>query len=106
MISILLFLHSLKLGPQGGKLIVKVLVAAVNMVKAIDFRATFGDEAGKDKGGGSAEVTGHDWRTLHFHATTNACGGILKIEVGTHALHFGNVHEALRENGLGDGADI
>jgi hypothetical protein len=42
---------ALELGTEGGEFVVEVLVAAVDVVEAVDLCFAFGDEACEDEGG-------------------------------------------------------
>lgn len=83
-----------------------MLIAAVDVIEAVDLGFAFGDEASEDEGGGGAEIGGHDGSAFHGGTATDAGGGTLKVDIGSHAFHFGAVHEALGEDGLGDGAGV
>jgi hypothetical protein len=51
-------LHTFDVGPELGQFFIDVLVAAVDVVDAIDFGRPFGAQSGEDEGGGGAQIAG------------------------------------------------
>ena len=101
----LLRLHPLDPRAEGVEFLVDELVAAVDVIDAVDLGDAFGVQAGEDEGGGGAQVAGHDGRAAHALDAFDDGGAAVERDVGAHALELGDVHEALREDGVGDDAD-
>ena len=91
--------------PRAGELGLDGLVAAVEVVDAVDQGLALGHQARQHQAGGGAQVGGHD--RGGGQALDPAADGevALEADVGAHALEFLDVHEAVLEDGLGDRAD-
>ena len=97
--------HSLDVGTEHEKLLVDVLVATVDVVKPTDFGGTLGGKRSKNERGGGAEVRGHDRGGRELSDAADDGGAIVHLDVGSHALELGAMHETLRENCVLDHAD-
>src|SRR5205085_1971497 len=95
-----LCLYALDVGAEAVELFVDQLVAAIDVVDAVDLGDAFAVEAGEDEGGAGAQVGGHDGSAAHALDALDDGGGAVEGDVGAHALHLGDVHVALRENGF------
>lgn len=93
------------LGTEAGEFFVDVFVASVDVVEAVDFGFAFCAEACEDEGGAGAEVAGHDWGTGEVGDALDDGSGAFEGDLGSHAVEFRDVHEALGEDGFGDDAD-
>ena len=90
---------------EAGEFFVDVFVASVDVVEAVDFGFALCAEACEDEGGAGAEVAGHDWGTGEVGDAFDDGGGSFEGDLGSHAVEFRDVHEALWEDGFGDDAD-
>ena len=59
-------------------------------------------EAGQDQGDRGAQVCGHDRGAGEGWHAADYGGGAVDVDAGAHAVEFGDVHEAVLEDGLGD----
>ncbi len=75
------------------------------MVNTVDERLSIGGESGQHKPCRGSQIGRHDRRSgepLDARADRRIA---LELNIGTHALQFEDVLEAVLENRLGDGAD-
>ena len=98
-------LHSLDIGTEHEKFLVDVLVATVDVIEAADLSGTLGGERSKNESGGGAEVRGHDRGRRELGDAADDGRAVVHLDIGSHALELGAMHETLRENGVLDDAD-
>jgi hypothetical protein len=79
-----------------------VLVAAIDVVDAVEDGFAVGDEGGEDERGGGAEVGAHDGGGLEFGLAADGGGAALDGDAGAHAVELLDVHEAIFEDVFGD----
>ena len=91
--------------PSSLELFVEMLVAAVDVVDAVDFGDAFGLQAGEHERRRGAQVAGHHGRAAQSLDALDDGGGAFDLDFRAHALQFRDVHVALRENVFGDDAD-
>ena len=90
------------LGAERAELLLERLVAAIEVVDAVDHRLALGHQAGDDQAGRGAQVGRHDGRALQPLDAAHDGGIALDRDVGAEALQLERVHEAILEDGLGD----
>ena len=100
----LAFLHALDLSAEGIEFFVDGFVAAVDVIDAVDFRGSVGNEASKNEGSTCAKVARHDGCAAESLDAVDLDGSAFEGDVRSHAFQFGNMHEALWENGFCDRA--
>ena len=76
------------------------------MVDAVKDGFAVGDQCGQDQRGGGAEVRAHDGGADERRFAADGGGAAVDLDVRAHADQFLNVHEAVLEDVLGDGADV
>src|SRR5690242_13520957 len=87
---------------ERAELLLQRLVAAVEVVDAIDDGLPLGREPGDDQSGRRTQVGRHDVRTLQARYAAHDRRVALDGDVGAQALQLERVHEAILENSLGD----
>src|SRR3954469_25223990 len=97
-------LHPLYMRAEAVELLVDQLIAAVDVVDSVDLRGPLGLQAREDERGGSAEVARHDRRAAHARDAFDDRRRAFELDLRAHPLELGDVHEALRKDGLGNGA--
>ncbi len=97
-----LIFKAFDVGAAAGELVLEGFVAAVEVVDAVDDGLAAGGEAGDDEGDGGAEVGGHDRGAGEGVDAADDGGGAVDVDAGAHAVEFGDVHEAVFEDGFGD----
>ena len=98
------FLDAFDVGTESVEFFVDGFVATVDVVYAVDFGGSLGDEAGEDEGGAGAEVTSHDGSGAELVDAVDFHGSAFEGDIGSHAFQLRDVHEALWENGFRNGA--
>jgi hypothetical protein len=81
------------------------LIAAVDVIDALDLGAPSGHQAGQHQARRGAQVRRHHRRGGQLVHALDDRGVALEPDLGAHAAHFQHVHEAVFENRLDDGAD-
>src|SRR5215470_5726027 len=94
--------HPADLRSQRSELAFDALVAAIEMVDAVDCRLALGHEAGDHQPRGRAEVGRHHIGALERMDALDDGRAALDLDVGAEALQLLHVHHAILEDGLGD----
>ena len=92
------------LGAQRTEFFLDVLVAAIEMVDAVDDGVALGDQARQDQRSRGAQVGRHHRRAAELFDATDDGGVAIDLDVGAQAQQFVDVHEAVLEDRLADHA--
>src|SRR5512142_2742989 len=95
------FADALHLSADRAQLFFNALVAAVDVVDAIDDGFAVGDEGGEDERGGGAEIAGEDGGAAKGCFAADDGATSFDFNVRAHANEFEDVHEAVLENIFG-----
>src|ERR1035441_6065736 len=95
--------HASDLGAYGAEFFFEVLVAAVEVVDAVEDGLAVGDQGGEHERCGGAQVRAHDCGGLEWSASTDGGSAALHGDVRAHAVEFLHVHEAVLEDVFSDG---
>ena len=95
--------HAADLGAYAAEFFFEALVAAVEVVDAVEDGFAVGDQGSEDEGGGGAQVGAHDGGGLEVGLAADGGGAAVDGDVGAHAVKLLNVHEAVLEDVFGDG---
>ena len=98
-------MEAFDVGAEGGEFLFDVFVAAVEVVDAADGGGAVGDESGDDEGGAGAQVAGHDGCAGEVFDALDDGAGAFFADICSHAVEFGDVHEAVGVDAFGDDAD-
>src|SRR5665213_242461 len=100
----LLLPHTFDLGSDGHELLLDLLVAAIDVINAVDARRATCHQAGQDQGGRGAKIAGHHTGALKLLNALNYSSWPFLADMRAHAVQFADVEEAIRENSFGDHA--
>ena len=98
----IVILDPLDVGPAGGELLLEPLVAAVEMIDAVQGRLALGGEAGDGERHRGAQVGRHDVGAAQPRHAAHQGRLVMDGDVGAHAHQLGHMHEAALEDRLGD----
>src|SRR5258708_6838547 len=84
--------------PESGQLGLERLVAAVEMVDALDLRLSFGNERGDDQAGRGPQVGRHHGGALQALDASHQRRVALDRDIGPPALQLERMHEAILED--------
>src|SRR5258708_21027479 len=90
------------MGGDGGKLFYDALVAAIDVVDAVDDGFAAGDQGGEDQAGAGAEVGGLHGGAGKLGGAADYGAAAVNGNVGTHADHFAGMEVGVLKNGFGD----
>src|SRR5712671_7354025 len=91
------------IGADGAKFFHDALVAAVDVVDAVDGGFAAGDQGGEDQAGAGAEVRGLHGGAGKLRGAADYGAAAVDGNVGAHADHFAGMEVAVLEDGFGDG---
>ena len=95
-------MHALDARTQLGELFLDALVAAVEVVDALDGGLPRRNQTGQHQTGRGTQVGGHDDGAVKPRHPAHQGGVARDLYVGAQAAQFLHVHEAVFENGFGD----
>ena len=90
------------IGAEGGEFFDDALVAAVDVIDAIDDGFTGSDKSREDETSAGAEVGGLDDGAGEGRGATNDGAAAVDGDMRTHAHHFAGVEETVLKNSFGD----
>src|SRR6266498_3119717 len=88
--------------PQRGKLFLDSLVAAIEMVNAVDRRPSLRHQTGDHEASGGAQIGRHHIRSGEPAHALDDSGAALDLDVRAEALELLDVHHPVFEYRLGD----
>src|SRR5207244_3544124 len=86
----------------SSKFVLDLLVAAIEVINAVDYRLALCDETRHHERYRGAQVRRHHRRPHQAWYPPHQGGGAVNGDVGSHARELGDMHEAVLENGFGD----
>src|SRR5574341_452746 len=92
-------LNPLDAGAQRLELLLKRLVAAIQVIDARDHGGAPRREPGQHERGGRPQVGRHDGRALIGRHAAHDGGGAFRLDPRAHATQLGRVHEPVLEDG-------
>src|SRR5439155_15713680 len=96
---------ALDIRADGAQLLLDLLVAAIDVIDAVDARGAARDQASEHHRGAGAKIACHHRCAVKFFHALNDCGGSLFADSPAHAIQFADVQEAVGEDALGDHAN-
>src|SRR5260370_20669563 len=94
--------EALDVGAEWVELVDDALIAAIDVVDAVDDGFARSYQAGEDQAGASAEVGGLHGSAGQLRRAANDSATGVDGDIRAHADHFGGVEEAVLKDGFGD----
>src|SRR5450830_638909 len=94
-------MNPLDAGTELGQLLLDALVAAVQVVDALDHGFPLGHQPGDHQAGGGPQIGRHHRGAVELRHAFDYRRVSGDLDVGAHALQLERVHEAVLENGFG-----